>query len=172
MNAPAIMFTWTDDGTMLPHPRYRRQCDREFVVGENYPFAIAEERSAATHRHYFACVREAWINLPEDMQERFPTEDHLRKYALVKAGYCDERSIVAASNAEAQRFAAFVKPMDDFAIVTVALRVVTVRTAKSQSARAMGKQVFQESKQRVLEVLADLLNVSADDLARTARSAA
>src|SRR3546814_9642927 len=59
---------------------------------------------------------------------RFATPDHLRRWALIRAGYRDERSIVCASKAEAQRLAAFIKPMDDYAVVLVSEAVVKVCT--------------------------------------------
>jgi hypothetical protein len=71
---------------------------------------------------------------------------------------------VCASRAEAQRVAAFVKPSDDFALVTVTGPCVRVYTAKSQSAKAMGRKVFQESKDAVLGILAGMIDVSRDQL--------
>lgn len=61
--------------------------------------------------------------------------------------------------------AAFLKPVDDFALISVAGNVVIERKAKSQSIRAMGKREFQESKTKVLGVLADMLGVTPEDLA-------
>ena len=55
------------------------------------------------------------------------------------------------------RVAAFVRPLDDFAVVETDGLVVTVYTAKSQSMRAMGKKTFQESKDAVLRVIAELI---------------
>lgn len=146
-----ITFQW-DGEAMVPQKRLQQACDKQFVVGESYPLIVHEARSTNSHNHYFASLTEAWENLPDEAAERFPSVDHLRKYALIRAGFHDERSIACTSRAEAQRLAAFVKPMDDFAIVTVTEAMVTVYTAKSQSMRAMGKKVFQESKDKVLDI--------------------
>jgi len=132
--------------------------------------APSDRRSAVSHSHYFAAVNEAWRNLPEDMADDFPTSEHLRKWALVKSGFRDERSIACSSRAEALRIAAFVRPIDEFAIVVVREAVVTVYTAKSQSLRAMGKAEFQRSKDGVLDVLAKLIGTSTEDL-KSARAA-
>ena len=153
-----MVFEW--DGEQMK-PLSARAADRQYVVGERYRLAVEEDRSAASHNHYFASVHEAWGNLKEDAAAQFPTADHLRKYALVKAGYRDERSIVASSKAEALRLAAFIKPMDEFAIVTVSEAVVVVHTAKSQSIRAMGKTEFQRSKDAVLDIIAAMIGVTA-----------
>lgn len=166
-----IIYTW-DGGAMVPEQRFRRLCDREFVVGQVYRLDVAEHRSINSHRHYFAAINDAWGSLPEDVVERFPTPEHLRKFALVKAGYADSRSIVAASRAQAQRIAAFVKPMDEFAVVTVSEAVVTVYTARSQSIKAMGAKEFQLSKQAVLGVIAGMIGVSQETLASEAGRAA
>jgi hypothetical protein len=171
MSTAPILATW-DGTTFTPLSRFAKEADRQFIIGETYRIAIAEHRSQASHSHYFAAIHLAWLNLPESQAERFPTEEHLRKYALIKAGYRDERSIVCNSKAEAQRIAAFIKPMDEFAVVTTFEAVVTVWTAKSQSKAAMGKQVFQESKNRVLDVLASMIGVQPETLTRNVGRAA
>lgn len=168
-----IIFVWTDDGVMLPLKRFERACAQQFVPGQAYCLVTHEERSSQSHAHFFSALREAFMSLPEDVAERFPTVEHLRKYALVKAGFADERSIVCASKAEAQRIAAFVKPMDEFAVVVVREATVKVFTAKSQSYRAMGKKEFQASKDAVLAIVSEMIGVEPSTLAREgARSAA
>ena len=166
---PPLIFDW-DGEAMLP--ANGRLADKYYVVGERYRLIPHEDRSARSHRHYFACINEAHKNLPEYLAERFATPDHLRKFALIRAGYRDERSVVAASKAEAQRMAAFIKPMDEYAVVMAQESVVTVYTAKSQSTRAMGKQVFQESKERVLDVISAMIGTSTDELRQNADKAA
>jgi len=170
MNAP-VLFEWKGDA-MEPLARFRGLCDQIFVIGERYPLVVQEDRSQATHRHYFASIHDAWLNLPESIAERFPTDEHLRKWALIKSGYCDERSVVCASKAEAQRVAAFIRPMDCYAIVVVNEATIKVYTAQSQSTRAMGKAVFQKSKSDVLEVVSELIGVNSGELSREAGQAA
>lgn len=170
MNAPPIVFRWSGEA-MEPLPRFSRMCNRLFTVGELYRQETLEERSIASHNHYFSALNEAWRNLPEDQADRFPNVERLRKWCLIRAGYSDQRSIVCASKAEAQRVAAFTRPMDEFAIVIVSEAVVTVFTAQSQSMKAMGAKVFQESKQRVLDICAQLIGVEPDALAAAGRAA-
>ena len=165
----ALLFQWNGEALI---PKRPRQADAEFTIGEEYMMERIEPRSAASHNHYFACVTEAWRNLPEDQADRYPSSEHLRKAALITTGYRDERTIVAASKAEALRLAAFIRPMDEFAIVVVRDAVVVVYTAKSQSLRAMGKKAFGESKQAVLEYLATLIEVAPETLEREAGRAA
>lgn len=162
-----IIFQW-DGEAMHPVRSFARLADEQYVIGQQYRLVQEAGRSKRSHDHFFASVEDAWANLPERWAGRFPTAEHLRKWALIKAGYRDERSIVAASKAEAQRVAAFVKPMDEFAVVVVTEAVVTVYTAKSQSRKAMGGPVFQKSKQDTLDVLAEMVGVKAADFGRAA----
>jgi len=172
MTGGPILYRW-DGETMTPATqRFAREADKQFVVGEEYPLIVHEHRSAASHRHYFAAIYDAWESLPETMAGEFPTPEHLRKRALIMAGYRDERTIVASSKAEARRLAAFIKPMDDYALVSVKDNVVIVFTAKGQSLRAMDKAEFQQSKEAVLQVLGDMLSVSPADLIKTSERAA
>ena len=153
---PPLAFRW-DGEAMVPLSAIA--ADRNYVVGETYRLVPHEERSQRSHAHYFACVNEAWSNLPEHLAERFPTAEHIRKYALIKAGYHDERSIVARSKAQAQDIASFVKPLDEFALVVISEATASIYTAKSQSTRAMGAKEFQRSKDAVLDFLAGMIGV-------------
>ncbi|MDO1560383.1 hypothetical protein Q0812_13190 [Brevundimonas sp. 2R-24] len=83
-----------------------KRANEEYGLGEVVSLIPHEGRSQASHRHYFASVAEAWLNLPENLAERFATSEHLRKYALIQTGHRDERTMVCSSKAEAQRLAA------------------------------------------------------------------
>lgn len=171
MTAP-VVFQW-DGEAMVPHRRFQRLCDRQYVIGQDYTMVEEHKRSKRSHDHFFASVDEAWKNLREDVADSFATPDALRKWAMIKAGFRDERSIVCSSKAEARRLAAFIKPMDEFSVVLVRDAVVKVLTAKSQSIKAMGAADFQRSKSAVLEILAGMIGVEPATLAREgARSAA
>ena len=87
MHRPEL-FTW--DGEAMV-PRHPRRADQLFVVGETYPLIINEDRSVATHNHEFAWLREAWLNLPETLADLYPSPEHLRKRALIEAGYSTYR---------------------------------------------------------------------------------
>jgi hypothetical protein len=171
MTERPVIFTWTGDAMVPRDRRFAFQCDRMFTVGEDYCLVQHEERSSKSHAHYFAAIAEAWRNFPEGVAASLPSPEHARKYALVKAGYRDERTHTAATKAEAQRLAAFIKPIDEFAIVTTSGLIVTVWTAKSQSVRAMGKKEFETSKRAVLDILAGLIGVKAEDLKAAAEAA-
>ena len=149
-----------DGESFVPLKRFAAVCDKQFVIGETYILTEHQQRSQATHNHYFACIHDAWSNLPEADGERFPTPEHLRRFALIKAGYHDSHTLTCSSKAEALRLAAFIRPVDEFSVVVVRDATVTRYSAKSQSMRAMGKQVFAESKTAVLAVLDEMIGVN------------
>lgn len=157
---------------MIPLPRFGRLADRQYVIGETYRLDVSEERSRETHGHYFACVGEAWANMPEIHAGRWATPEHLRKWALIRAGFRTETQFIAKSKAEAIRLGFALKTLDDYAVVDVNGCVVTHAVAKSQSLKAMNSREFQESKSAVLDVISGLIGVDAADLKREAGKAA
>lgn len=156
-----LHFEW--DGEVM-RPLNPRAADRQYVVGAHYVLEHREDRSEAAHRHEFAWLREAWMNLPEPLADLFPTPEHLRKRALVDAGYYDETLTDCGSNAAALRVASRFRALDDFALVIVRGPLVAMRTAKSQSRRAMDKATFQASKSAIMDVVAGMLGVTPDAL--------
>lgn len=120
-------------------------------------WAKIEMRSAKSHRHFFAAVHQAWLNLPEHLVDEFPSSEHLRKYALIKSGFCTMTKLACKTNADAINVCTLMSKMDTYAICEVAGGVVTVRQAYSQSIPAMGRKLFQESKEEVFRVLSDLV---------------
>lgn len=145
-------------------PLSPRNADKAYCVGEVYRLVPHEERSVSSHRHEFAWLREAWKTLPENLAEIYPSPEHLRKRALIDAGYYHENAIDAGSNAAALRVAAYLKAADDFKLVIVRGPIVLIREAKSQSMRAMGKKDFQESKTAIMELISGMIGVSSEQL--------
>lgn len=169
---PPLPFKWNGETMEPANPHWARRADALYAIGETYLMEPHEQRSRATHNHQFAEVAEAWKNLPEKWAARLPTPEHLRKYALIKAGYADSRTFVAASAKQARDLVAFLRPSDEFSIVTADAATVTIWTAQSQSQRAMGKARFQASKQAVLEVISAMIEVTPAALRdNTARAA-
>ena len=166
-HTPPIICTW-DGERFEPLRRFEQLCNKQFVVGERYALVEHHERSAESQGHYFASLKEAWKNLREGDAARFPSAEHLRKWALVKAGYFDVRDIACISKGEASRAAAHIRALDGYAVITISEGVVRVYTARSQSKAAMGAKEFQESKQAVLDIVSGMVGVSVGDLHREA----
>lgn len=166
MIAP-LPFAW--DGEAL-RPTRPRLADLAYVIGETYLMAPVEERSDASHKHEFAWLREAWRNLPENLADEFPTPEHLRKRALIDAGFYEEQIIDAGSNAAALRVASGIRGRkgEEFTLVIVRGPLVVIRSPESQSQRAMGKERFQASKTAILETVSAMIGVEPTTLARAA----
>ncbi|HLK25634.1 MAG TPA: hypothetical protein VKT30_13340 [Caulobacteraceae bacterium] len=154
-----LQLAW-DGEAFWPLSSQRSQAKQAYGPGEIVAFAEAKDRSSPSHRHYFAALREAWVNLPEGYAERFATDEHLRKWALIRTGFCHARSIVCRTRAEARAIAAIVRSNDAYALVSIEGRTIWHLTAMSQSTRAMDHATFQASKRAVLELLADILGVA------------
>jgi hypothetical protein len=158
MTAP-IVFHW-DGEAMVPLKRFQSACDKQFVVGRVYSLVeLPEARSLQSHKQYFAALHEAWHSLPESLALEFPTSEHLRKYALIQAGFCNITKLTWGQT----------KRTDEYAVVTNVDGVTTVYEAQSQSYRAMGKKQFQESKDAVLRYLDRVLDVERGKLAEHVR---
>lgn len=165
-----MKFVWRD-GAMVPDgDRCARYCDEQFGEGEVVMLERNEPRSDATHRHYFACINEAWQNLPE-ADERFPTPNSLRLWALIRAGYCTEMTVACDSPDQAATVAAFTGSSEGV-IIVVRGNIVKKYTAKSQSTKAMNKDEFHRSKVDVLDTIAELLAVKRKQLEHNAGRAA
>jgi len=163
---PPIAFTWTGKHMM---PRDRR-ADDFYDEGVTYALVPWQGRSMKSHDHLFACLTEAWKNLPEDQFERFPSPEHFRKYLLIKSGHYHLAESVFDTEADAEKYAARVRGLDKYCIVMVSGGSVREYTAQSQSKKEMGRKVFQESKQACLELAAQMIGVTVKELAKHAEA--
>lgn len=166
--APIVARYEGEGAWSAPSPRWGKRADEIYVIGQDYLMAEAHNRSQKSHDHFFASLTESWKNLPETIAERFPTADHLRKYALIRAGFCDTHTLSCNSAAEARKVARFMEPIDEFSIIIATAATVTRYTAKSQSLRAMGKDEFQRSKDAVLEIVSSLIGTTPAELSKAA----
>ena len=158
---------------MRPPPDGGIQCRAaaRYAVGNTYLLAETRLRSRRSHDHYFAALHDAWLNLPEAVSGSFPTEEHLRKYALIKTGFYKLQIDVMDTERDAMRLAVACR-RHDFVIVTVTGSAVYRYSPMSQSKEAMGHDEFQRSKQAVLDYLAELIKVDPDTLRAEAGQAA
>ncbi len=168
---PPIPMQWDGEAMRPVSLRFSRLADKHYAIGEIYQMVVEHGRSGTSHRHQFAWLHEAWMSLPESIADAYPTSEHLRKRALIDAGFFHETAVDAGSRAAALRVAAMVPTLDEFALAKTEGPFVLVRRPKSQSIRAMGAQQFQESKTAIMQVIADLIGVSTADLQRTGEAA-
>lgn len=165
---PPLPFVWNGEHMAPLNEHWSRRADAAYVVGETYNLVCHEERSSKSHRYFFANVNELWHSLPEHLSAEFPTPDHLRKRALIRTGFRDQRSIVCASKAEALRVAAFIAPIDAYAEISVSGAVVVHLTAQSQDLKSMDRKRFRESADAVIAWISDLVGVKPAEARRAA----
>lgn len=157
----SLPYVWnTETATMAPIDRFRGIARRQFVHGETYILEVHEQRSTASHRHYFAAIKEAHANLDEEHTNRYPTPEHLRKWALIKCGYHNERTYVCDSPRHAKSLAIAIEENTEFAVVIVKGNIVKIYTARSQAVGEMKNEEFKESKEKVLSLLAGLIGIT------------
>lgn len=168
---PPLMFQW-DGEAMVPASRYwSRQADEHFVVGRRYRLVEEADRSEVSHRHEFAFLRTAWASLPDELLAQYPNSEILRKHALIAKGFCTMVQHACPTQAEAERLAAILRPINVYAVVIRRGNVVTIYHAVSQSKRAMGAAQFQQSKQAILEFVGDLLGVAPETIGQQGEAA-
>lgn len=171
-DAPTILCRYEGEGEFKSvNAVWARRADVALVIGEQYYIEPKLGRSELSHRHFFALINDMWSNLPERLSESYPTPDHLRKYALIRTGFYDSHQLVCSSIKEANKIAAFIRPVDEYSIVSVDGKIVTRFVAKSQSYKAMGKSDFQRSKQAVMDFLSELIGAERQQLESVAQAA-
>lgn len=162
-------MVWADGCFRPTNFFWLRKASEQWAEGEVIVLSAHDGRSSKSHRHYFACIRTAWENLPDHLAPEFPSAEVLRKKALIKAGYCNTREYICDSIREARRMATALTDADEFAIVVIQGCVVTRFTAKSQKKDFQDNKSFQQSKTAVLEILAEMIGVSVETLAQEGR---
>jgi hypothetical protein len=162
-----LIFAW-DGEAMRILPRFAKDADRRFTVGERYALEEIQECNMTKHNRQFAFITDAWENLPE----RYASEpwaqstEHLRKFALIKTGYCNTEIFVCGSKAEAMRWAAQLRADNEYAIISVQGATIYRFTAMSQSTRGMGARLFYESRAKVMAFVAELIGTNAQTLSK------
>lgn len=162
-----VLCTW-DGEHFIPLPRFKRLCDQQFCVHEEYALIPSEERSMKSHNGYFASVAEAWKNLAEEFDGRFPSDTHLRSWALVQTGYATESNFVMDSSDEAMRLAASLRRKSPYSVIRVSGNVVQEFEPESQSIKAMKKERFEASKKAVLELVSSMARTTPAELRKNA----
>jgi hypothetical protein len=186
-----VTFVWqtvdlidATDGTverrlaMVPQGRYARIAEQQFAEGEPHTLAPLEPRSLAAHNHYFAALKDGFENLPEQLAKSFPTQEHLRKWLLIATGQFDIVTWHSLTKREAFHNAKLVRGNEPYARIKVFETVeeetkaicwaVEIKRAVSQSSKTMGKEAFQESKTKVLDMLEEILRIKTGTLMKEA----
>jgi hypothetical protein len=167
-----IVYEW--DGFVLrPLPGRNFDAARaHYSLGERTSQVPYDQRSKATHNHYFAIIHAAWQNWPENYETAIANEDALRKHALIRTGHYDESACSFASSEDAAAYITMMTRAVDYAEFSTFEDVVIVRIAKTQKKKLMGAAVFQASKTDVLDFLSAHVGVDVTTLAAEAKKMA
>lgn len=157
-----------DGNVMIPLPRFKRLCDQQFEVNEEYPLVILENRSLASHNHYFAALHEGYMNLAEEYAQEFDSIEHLRHWCLCREGFCTQDRYELNTAEDARTLLKVLKAQNKSTIVKVTGSTVIVYTPESQSMAAMKKDKFEASKKAVLARVASMANTTPAELKKNA----
>ncbi len=159
---------------MVPHSRFARLCKRQYEEGEDYALGPVEGVPSRSRAAIFAQVHDTWDNLPEG-DERFPSEEHLRKVALCKAGWAMHSQTNWKTKEDARQHAIDLRKVDAYAVISVHGEgnswTVDVWVAKSIAAGQITDEEFKVVKKKVLAWLASLTGTTAEELERNERAA-
>ena len=156
---------------MVPDPRAKSVCDRQFEVGKEYPLEVVELRNMEQHKAYFASVHDGWLNLKEEYTERFKTDEHLRAWALVHTGFCTETDYPCDSEKGAMLVAKVIRSRTAYCVIKISGDVVKVFDPESQAVYgpgAMKAARFKESCRAVLDLIATMARTTRAELTREA----
>lgn len=168
MKLEPVAFVW-DGAVMVPLDRFRPLARRQYHPGQEYALVQHLERSDASHRHYFACVKKGWNNLPERMTERFPTSEHLRKRCLVWEGYADHTEMPCVDEMTMANLIILIRKADPYAVMKKEGLVLHIWTAQSQDHVSMGHELFQKSKDDVLGRICQMVGCTMKELTANAK---
>lgn len=126
-----IVYQWReievvnpDDGTLtrdlahVPISRYRKAAKAQFAIGDECPLIKLQPRDMRSHNHYFAAVGNAFDNLPHTIAARFPSAEHLRKWALIETNWFVEKEWTfegRGAEVQAKKLGTFIRTEDEYA---------------------------------------------------------
>ena len=166
-----VTFTWAN-GMMTPNARFVALCGRQFDEGEEYVLEVLERGSSKSRGHFFASINEAWHNLPDDVAKRFPTSEHLRKWAMIQCGYAHETALPCPSADMAARVAAFTRQADAYCVIRIDPESHVVHRFSAMSIRKMKREIFQKMKTEVLDLVSSMIQTRRTDLERAGKHGA
>ena len=124
-----------------------------------------KQRSQQSHSHQFAAINDLWANLPMRHANApyAASAEAFRKHGLIATGHCDVETIAFEDKAQAVAAAPFIAALarkaHGYALIVVRDALVICSTPHSQSFKAMGKELFHQSKADVLGWGEEMLGV-------------
>lgn len=132
----------------------------DWVPATVYDKAVADlaerQRSQASHNHAFAAIKDCFDSLPASHAQApyAASADAFRKHGLIATGHCDVDTLAMptpdAAKQAAPIIAKLARKAHGYALTVVRGQLIVCSTPHSQSYRAMGKVMFEQSKADVL----------------------
>lgn len=157
---------------MVPQRRFDNLAKAQYSTEHDYPLIPSETRSKASHGHYFASLKESWLNLPHTLDWLCVSPEHLRQWCLIETGWCEQEQFEFKNASAAKRFAVFYSKRVPFCRYWLNGRFLTIKNAVSQDYASMDKATFESSKRDVLDMCSALLGVKPAELKKNAGRAA
>lgn len=166
--ADLITYQW-DGEHMVPLRRFHRRVNAEFVVGEFYELEVIERRSLKSHAQFFAWLHDRHQSLPDHLAIQFPTEDSLRKHAMIMTGFRRERKFATESREAARKLAGWLKlgGYDDYTLISLHDNVVVEWKPASMKMRGPGSMnaaTWKDCKTKVMAWIDELIGVTPTSL--------
>lgn len=158
-----VQFIWTDEGVMKPLPRFKTLCDRQYAVGEEYALGPIDNIPSKSRAGFFVDLHNAWSTMQEG-DNRFPSETHLRKRALIAAGWATHTQTVLDTPKDAQKSKIMLNRVEEYALVTIGGCVVDVWIAKSIANGQITAEQWRVVKPKALAWIAEQANTTVEDL--------
>ena len=146
----------------------------DLAEGELVMVTIERGRSEASHKHQFAWVKDAWLNLPEAdaFQPWAASPETLRKHALCQTGFFKQAVIDCGDDKIARAVAKEMlearQASEGYAHAVVRDGVAVVRWPESQKRKIMGGERFQQSKTAIMDWIAGRIGCAPEELQRGA----
>lgn len=158
-----------------PYPETQRWIDKNIPFHATFELETIEDRTIDEHRWFFAVVKKVFENLPEDHE--FLSAEHLRKHALIEAGWCDSMDFPSRAAADMARTVAewcgqylhirYItsdRGTKDFESRFRAYRAKSMRFKKNGG--ELTKEKYREVVERALVWMSGLIGVDAAELLR------
>jgi hypothetical protein len=168
MKIEPVAFIWSGR-EMVPLDRFRKLAERQYRAGTEYVLVDHKGRSEESHRHFHACVRKGFDNLPEQYGEKILSPEHLRKRCLVWEGYADHTEHLCANEEAMASMILMVRKMEPYAVMKQEGLLLHIWVPQSQDHASMGHKEFETSKQKVLERIASMCGISLEELTKNAK---
>lgn len=169
-----VDYIATEEG-FKPADRQRWLHKKQYVLGKVYRMAPHEERSHAAHGGFFAMITAAWKTLPDEHAKRFTSAEHLRKYALIRCGHCDEHIFPFDTPESAEALLPVLRQFaGEYAVIKISENVVNIFTARSLRMTgdgALTEHEFKKVKRAVTDYCAGLIGVDAKTLEKQVNNA-